>query len=125
MSKLSTRIINVGICGLGTVGGGTLALLKENNAEISRRVGASIQVSYVASRSLNPEQVKNIPGSGTDPLAVADDPSIDIVVETMGGYDPAFGVVKKALLNGKHVFFNETNVVPTTLVVVGPLNLQP
>ena len=103
MSKLSKRIINVGICGLGTVGGGTLALLKENNAEISRRVGASIQVSHVASRSLDREQVKNVSGSGSDPFVVANDPSIDILVETMGGYDPAFDVVKKALLNGKHV----------------------
>lgn len=97
------RIINVGICGLGTVGGGTLALLKKNNAEISRRVGASIQVSHVATRSLNQEQVRNIHHSGIDPFAVADDPSVDILIETMGGFDPAFDIVKKALLNGKHV----------------------
>ena len=97
------RIINVGICGLGTVGGGTLALLKKNNAEISRRVGASIQVSHVATRSLNQEQVRNIHHSGVDPFAVADDPSVDILIETMGGFDPAFDIVKKALLNGKHV----------------------
>jgi len=97
------RIINVGICGLGTVGGGTLALLKKNNAEISRRVGASIQVSHVATRSLNQEQARNIHHSGIDPFAVADDPSVDILIETMGGFDPAFDIVKKALLNGKHV----------------------
>ncbi|MDG2140949.1 MAG: homoserine dehydrogenase [Gammaproteobacteria bacterium] len=100
---MSTRIINVGICGLGTVGGGTLALLNKNSAEISRRVGASLQVSHVATRSLNYEQVSNIHHSGTDPFAVADDPSVDILIETIGGYDPAFDIVKKALLNGKHV----------------------
>jgi len=95
--------IRIGICGLGTVGGGTLALLQNNADEIARRLGAPLEVVRIASRSLDPEDVPaNIIG-GTDPFAVVNDENIDIVVETMGGFDPAFELVKQALSNGKHV----------------------
>ena len=103
MNKFSGRTINIGICGLGTVGGGTFALLKKNKAEIIQRVGASLHVSHVATRSLKRDEVEDVPQSGKDPFAVADDSSVDILIETMGGYDPAFDVIKKSLLNGKHV----------------------
>ncbi|MDG2421389.1 MAG: homoserine dehydrogenase [Gammaproteobacteria bacterium] len=103
MNKPSGRKINIGICGLGTVGGGTLALLNENEAEITQRVGASLCVSHIASRSLNQDEVIGIPQSGKDPFAVVNDPNVEILIETMGGYEPAFDVIKNALLNGKHV----------------------
>lgn len=103
MSFKLGKPIRVGICGLGTVGGGTLALLQNNADEIARRLGAPLEVVRIASRSLDPEDVPaNIIG-GTDPFAVVNDENVDIVVETMGGFDPAFEVVKQALSNGKHV----------------------
>lgn len=103
MSVKLGKPIRIGICGLGTVGGGTLALLQNNADEIARRLGAPLEVVRIASRSLDPEDVPaNIIG-GTDPFAVVNDENIDIVVETMGGFDPAFELVKQALSNGKHV----------------------
>ena len=83
MNKFSGRTINIGICGLGTVGGGTFALLQKNKAEIIQRVGASLHVSHVATRSLKRDEVVDVPQSGKDPFAVADDSSVDILIETM------------------------------------------
>ncbi len=99
----SSKVINVGICGLGTVGGGTLELLRSNAGEISSRLGAELVVTHVATRTPKPELVGDIQKSGNDPFAVAEDSDIDIVVETIGGCDIAFDVVSRALANGKHV----------------------
>ena len=99
----SEKTINIGICGLGTVGGGTLRLLRANSSEISARLGANLTVSHVATRTPKPELVGNDLRSGSDCLAVADDSGIDVLVETIGGCDFAFDVVSRALNNGKHV----------------------
>tara|TARA_B100000700_G_scaffold48856_1_gene51563 strand:+ start:1446 stop:2759 length:1314 start_codon:yes stop_codon:yes gene_type:complete len=104
MRQNTHKEISVGICGLGTVGGGTLSLLTgESSEEIRNRVGASIVVSHVATRTLKPQVTEGIACVGTDPFSVVGDPSVDIVIETMGGYDPAFELIKKALFNKKHV----------------------
>lgn len=103
MSKEAHKSYKIGIVGLGTVGGGTLELLQMNGAEIARRVGCSIEVVHVATRTPKPELFAQVPRSGTDPFAVVNDPEVDVVVETMGGFDPAFEVVRQALENGKHV----------------------
>lgn len=99
----SHKPLKVGICGFGTVGGGTLALLQENRSEIRRRLTREIEVSWVASRSLDPSSIKGVENTARDPFEVINDPEVDIVVETMGGFDPAFELVKQALNNGKHV----------------------
>jgi homoserine dehydrogenase len=99
----SNKPLKVGICGLGTVGFGTLQLLKTNAEEITRRTGCEIHVVHVATRTLDPNKVAWVPASGTDPFALVNDPDVDVVVETMGGFEPAFSVIKKALEKGKHV----------------------
>ena len=103
MNSSAANSLKLGICGLGTVGGGTLALLENNGAEISLRTGLPIEVIAVASRSLQQGSLPHIANTGTDPFAVANDPDVDVVIETIGGFDPAFKVVKQALSNGKHV----------------------
>ncbi len=103
MNSSAANSLKLGICGLGTVGGGTLALLENNGTEISLRTGLPIEVIAVASRSLQPGSLPHIANTGTDPFAVANDPDVDVVIETIGGFDPAFEVVKQALSNGKHV----------------------
>ncbi len=103
MSKDSAKHFNVGIVGLGTVGGGTLSLLERNKDEIAERAGCPIQVVNVATRTLRPEQVTGVARSGSDPFAVANDPDVQLLVETIGGYDPAFEVIRQALESGKHV----------------------
>jgi len=97
-----SKTLKVGICGYGTVGSGTLALLQGNAKEITRKTGVEIEVYRVASRSLQVD-IAGVTHSGTDPFEVANDPDVDVVVEAMGGFDPAYDVVHKALENGKHV----------------------
>ena len=96
--------INVGLLGLGTVGGGTLTVLRRNVEEITRRAGREIRVLRAAVRNL--EKAKAMAGDlplSTNPFDVVDDPEIDIVVELIGGLEPAKELVMQAINNGKHV----------------------
>jgi len=96
--------INVGLLGLGTVGGGTLTVLRRNATEITRRAGREIRVVRAAVRDL--EKAKALAGDlplTTNPFDVVDDPEIDIVVELIGGLEPARELVLQAIANGKHV----------------------
>ena len=94
---------NIGICGLGTVGGGTYTLLKSKESEISRRLGKTLRVTHVGSRRLNPKVDTTGCTFSTDLFAVVDDPNVDIVVETLGGMEPALSLILQAIDNGKHV----------------------
>jgi len=97
--------INVGLLGLGTVGGGTLTVLRRNQQEIARRAGRAIQVTHAAVRSL--DKAQKYAGDGltltANPFDVVDNPDIDIVVELIGGISPAKELVLQAIANGKHV----------------------
>ncbi|KAF0813130.1 Homoserine dehydrogenase [Andreprevotia sp. IGB-42] len=97
--------IHVGICGVGTVGGGTATVLKRNCEEIARRAGRPIVVRAAASRDL--VRARAALGEGVelldDALAIARHPDIDIVVELIGGTTIAKDVVFAAIENGKHV----------------------
>lgn len=97
--------IKVGLLGLGVVGGGTWKVLARNAGEISRRAGRSIEITRVAVRDL--AKARAMLGSavdvGTDPFAVVRDPSIDIVVELIGGDTLARDLVLEAIAQGKHV----------------------
>jgi len=97
--------VKVGLLGLGTVGGGTLAVLRRNAQEIARRAGRDITVRIAAVRNL--EKARKVAGDSleltTDPMAVVNHPEVDVVVELIGGYEPARELVLKAIANGKHV----------------------
>ncbi|WP_300339519.1 homoserine dehydrogenase [Accumulibacter sp.] len=97
--------INVGLLGIGTVGGGTYSVLKRNAEEIARRAGRPIQVSVVADRDV--EQTRRLTDGNCrvtdDPFAVVADPEVDIVVELIGGDEVAKQLVLQAIANGKHV----------------------
>ncbi|HRH79722.1 MAG TPA: homoserine dehydrogenase [Thiobacillaceae bacterium] len=97
--------INVGLLGIGTVGGGTWTVLTRNQEEITRRAGRPIQISVVADRNL--ERARQMTGGAVkltdDAFSVVDDPSVDIVVELIGGYTVAKDLVLRAIANGKHV----------------------
>jgi homoserine dehydrogenase len=97
--------VKVGLLGLGTVGGGTFNVLRRNAGEIARRAGRGIEISHAAAREYDPG---SLPGIDTIPVSddafkVVEDPEIDIVVELIGGYEPARELVLKAIANGKHV----------------------
>jgi len=97
--------VNVGLLGLGTVGGGTVTVLQRNAEEIARRAGRGIRITHAAARNLN--KARNCDTTGirlsTDPTAVVDDPDVQVVVELIGGYDLARELVLRAISNGKHV----------------------
>ncbi len=97
--------INVGLLGIGTVGGGTFTVLTRNQEEITRRAGRPIRITMVADR--NVEKAREITGGDVritdDAFAVVTDPEVDIVVELIGGYGVAKDLVLKAIENGKHV----------------------
>ncbi|MDG2090987.1 MAG: homoserine dehydrogenase, partial [Gammaproteobacteria bacterium] len=95
--------INIGICGLGTVGYGSYGVLKSNQDEISRRLGKLLRVSHIAIRSLKEGQDVSDVNITDDAMAVARDPEVDILLEMIGGTDFAYELVLEAIANGKHV----------------------
>jgi homoserine dehydrogenase len=98
--------VNVGLLGLGTVGGGTVSVLTRNSDEIARRAGRGIRISHAAAKDYNPDLIKGLDQIGKisdDAFAVVNDPEVEIVIELIGGYSPAKELVLQAIENGKHV----------------------
>jgi homoserine dehydrogenase len=97
--------IQVGLIGIGTVGGGVFEVLRRNQEEIKRRAGRGIEVTMVSRRDL--DKAKAIVGDAAkvvaDPREIIRNPDIDIVVELMGGYTLARELVLEAIAAGKHV----------------------
>jgi homoserine dehydrogenase len=99
--------LQVGLLGMGTVGRGTWTVLRRNEEEITRRAGRPIRITRIATRTPAraedvTHQVKGIHVT-TDANAVIDDPDVDIVVELIGGIEPAKSYVLRAIGKGKHV----------------------
>jgi len=90
---------------LGTVGGGTVNVLKRNAEEIARRAGREIVVTRASARNLTQRRICDTQGIAltADPFEIVNDPDIDVVVELIGGYDLAKQLVLTAIANGKHV----------------------
>ena len=97
------QAVNVGICGLGTVGYGSFRVLKNNAHEISRRLGKSLRVTHIATRHLGAEQDVGDIKISNDAMLLADDPEIDVLLELIGGTDVARELVLRAIANGKHI----------------------
>ena len=97
--------IQVGLLGIGTVGGGTFRVLSRNREEITRRAGREIRIAMVADKAT--DRARELVGNNAevvdDAMKVITHPNIDIVVELIGGYSPAKEFVLKAIANGKHV----------------------
>lgn len=97
--------VNVGLLGLGTVGGGTVSVLQRNAHEITRRAGRGIRVSCAVARDLNRPRNCDVEGIrlSMDPYSVVDDPEVQIVVELIGGVELARELTLRAIANGRHV----------------------
>ncbi len=97
--------LKVGLLGLGTVGGGTYAVLTRNAAEITRRTGCKINVVQAADKNLAHAQAITAGQVAVtdDAWAVVNNPSVDVVVELIGGYTLSKELVLQAINNGKHV----------------------
>ncbi len=105
MSEANMKPIHVGLLGIGTVGGGTYAVLNRNQEEITRRAGRPIRIVAVADRNM--ERARELVGSDVkvtdDAFSLVKDPDIDIIVELIGGYTTALELVMLAIDHGKHV----------------------
>ncbi|HPK31893.1 MAG TPA: homoserine dehydrogenase [Ottowia sp.] len=97
--------IQVGLLGLGTVGGGVYEVLRRNQEEIARRAGRGIEVAMVSRRDT--AKAKAVVGDTArvvaDPREIVRDPGVEIVVELIGGYELARELVLEAIAAGKHV----------------------
>nr|WP_294518216.1 homoserine dehydrogenase [uncultured Rhodopila sp.] len=99
-----TRPLSVGIAGLGTVGGGVLKLLRDNAEIVTARAGRPIAVTAVSARDRSKD--RGIPVTGLrwydDPVALATDPGVDVVVELIGGSEgPARALAEATIGAGK------------------------
>ena len=98
------QAVNIGILGLGTVGGGTAQVLQDNAAEISRRLGREVRVSAVCTRNtVRARQLCPQAAVVTEPSELVERADVDIVVELYGGTDIAKDAVFQAIRNGKHI----------------------
>jgi len=96
--------IQIGMLGCGVVGGQVAALLEKNNAELSTRAGAKLILKKIAVRDVKAAREGVNPAHlTTDAQSVINDPEIDIVIEVMGGIDPARELILAAINNGKSV----------------------
>lgn len=102
MKGIGNSMVKVAVLGYGTVGSGVVEVIDTNGASINKRAGQEIEIKYVL-------DIKDFPG---DPIQdkivhdiniILDDPEINIVVEVMGGIEPAYTFVKSALAKGKSV----------------------
>ncbi len=96
------KMVNIAVMGYGTVGSGVVEVINTNGARINQRIGDELYIKYVL-------DLRDFPG---DPIQkkiihdfdiIVNDPEIQIVVEVMGGIEPAYTFVKKCLLAGKSV----------------------
>ena len=97
--------VNIGILGLGTVGRGTVEVLRGNAAEIARRLGRGVNIFMVSTR--DEAKARALCPDGTritaDPFEVVRHPEVDIVVELFGGTGIAKELVFEAVRHGKHI----------------------
>jgi homoserine dehydrogenase len=99
------RVIRVGQIGCGTVGSGVFEILRDNAEIISRRTGCEIRIVRVAVKDLSDPRYVDVPEESltTDADDVIKNPEVDIVVEVMGGVEPARSFILSAIAAGKHV----------------------
>jgi homoserine dehydrogenase len=100
---MAKRMISVGLLGMGTVGRGVYRILNENKADIGQKVGVPIKIKKILVRDLSKDRGLELDQSllTTDAGDIIDNPDIDIVVEVLGGINPALEYSLRALKQGK------------------------
>lgn len=103
-------MVNVAVLGYGTVGSGVVEVLSRNAAVLSRNAGEEINLKYVL-------DLRDFPGTPIEKKVIHDfniilnDPEISVIIEVMGGVNPAYSFVKSALLQGKSVCTSNKELV--------------
>jgi homoserine dehydrogenase len=102
---MTMKAVQIGILGFGTVGSGVVKLIQENGALIERRLGGPIVIRRIADIDISRRRNVDVDPAllTTDAMVVLDDPAIDIVVELIGGHDPALRFCQAALARKKHL----------------------
>ncbi len=97
--------IQIGILGLGNIGAGTVEILRRNGALIERRLGVPFELARAADLDqARAAKLELAPGVfTTDAAEVVEDPSVQVIVELIGGIEPARSLILAAMRNGKHV----------------------
>ncbi len=103
-------MVNIAVLGYGTVGSGVVEVIDTNSESIGRKAGEEINIKYVL-------DLRDFPGDRVEPILVHDfdtilnDPEVKVVVEVMGGVEPAYTFVKKSLQAGKNVCTSNKELV--------------
>jgi homoserine dehydrogenase len=100
---MSERVLKAGLLGCGNVGEAVARLLREHGDDIAARAGCRIEVARVAVRDLGKDRGIDASLLTTDPFEVVRDPEVDLVVEVMGGMEPARELILEALSSDKPV----------------------
>lgn len=99
------KSLKIGMLGFGVVGSGVVHALQKNADLIEQRIGHKLELAKVLVRNLSTKRAAELPAEmlTTDPEEILSDPQIDIVIELIGGYEPAKDYILKAIAQGKHV----------------------
>ena len=95
--------VRIGMLGCGVVGSSVARLLLADTAELSTRAGVTMELSRIAVRTIKPYEGINPSLFTTDPLSIVNDPEIDLIIEVIGGIEPARELIMTAIENGKSV----------------------
>ena len=108
--------MNIGLLGYGVVGSAVARLLSQHADEIARRAGVPIRVALIGVRDAAKARAFDLPGARitTDPREIVTDPSVDVVVEVMGGAEPARALILEAIANKKHIVTANKELLSTS-----------
>jgi len=95
--------VRIGMLGCGVVGSSVARLLLADAAELSTRAGVKIELARIAVRTIKPYEGINAALFTTDPFSIVNDPEIDLVIEVIGGIEPARELIMTAIENRKSV----------------------
>lgn len=113
---MGEKVINAALLGLGTVGTGVYKVLKNQEEEMTAKIGCKVKIRKILVRNL-----EKAAGKVDDPAVLTNswedikaDPSIDIIIELIGGIEPARTYILDALHAGKHVVTANKDLLPST-----------
>ena len=112
---MGKETIKVGLLGLGTIGGSVVSLLESNLEKINEKNDLQLVLARVAERDPDKQKNLNMPAEKilTDAFELVKDPEIDIVIELIGGIEPARSLIREALENGKFVVTANKDLIAT------------
>ena len=100
---MSLDSLNIGVCGVGTVGLATMDILMRQAEVLEARSGKSMKLVHVGARREHPDHDYGDARVSQDVMALAEDPEIDVLVELIGGTSAAYDLIKRAIQQGKHI----------------------